>query len=138
MSAPSADINTGMTMTRDRLENIKKGKRNRRRGHDFERECVRYFKEKGWSVHRRDQSRGGEYNPDIKFASGQFPMNDHHHECKRVSRFSAFKWWDQALSDAGGREPVILIRADDKEAMVLISRKRYEELCRIVNLHEVF
>jgi hypothetical protein len=123
----------------------KQGKNNRLRGVNFERENVRYFRDKGWELQRRDQSRGGEYNPDILFFEKpeNYPMNYHHHEChhhecKRVSKWAPYKWWDKALSDAKGREPVILIRADNRETLCLISRKRYEEMCRLLNIHEVF
>ena len=118
-----------------RVDNIKQGRRNRRRGHDFERWVVRFFKERGWKASRRDQSRGGEYNPDVKFY--EYPLEDFHFELKRLKRQALLKYWEQAVSDARGREPVVVWKADEYEPMVTFSLTKFEEMCRLLYVHEV-
>jgi hypothetical protein len=118
-----------------RIDNIRQGRTNRRRGHDFERWVVRFFKDRGWKASRRDQSRGGEYNPDVKFY--EYPLEDFHFELKRLKRQSLLKYWDQASSDAKGREPAVVWKADGYPPMITYALTKFADDARLLYVHEV-
>jgi len=95
----------------------------RLRGATFEREIVNALRESlGVDCKRNlDQWRDG--GDDIKLPPYSI-------ECKRRKSIAVYEWWEQAVKSAGEKlRPVLMIRADRKETLVVMS---LEEFCRLV------
>lgn len=97
------------------------GKSSRRKGHDFERELVRWFKRNGIEAKRGYQSRGG----GAEQADVILPDWFWHVEAKRVARSSIYSYIEQAIRDIETSHeepgiPVVLMKADRKPVLAIM------------------
>lgn len=97
------------------------GKSSRRKGHDFERELVRWFKSHGIEAERGYQSRGGG-GEQADVILPDWP--GWHIEAKRPAKSAVYKHIEQAQRDcdADGRgfAPVVLLKADRKPVLAIV------------------
>lgn len=96
----------------------------RARGAGFEREIVNALRDSlGVDCKRNlDQVRDG--GDDIKLAPYSI-------ECKRRARIAIYDWWEQAVKSAGkDLRPVLMVRADRKQTLVVISLDEFLRLAR--------
>ena len=89
------------------------GKRNRTRGHSFERDVVNALKDAGIDAARNlDQTRDGGGDIDI----GAYMI-----ECKRRASIAVYDWLDQCTRAARpGQIPVVVARGDRRETVVIL------------------
>ena len=109
-----------------------RGRRSRRKGHDFEREMVRKFKESlpnCFAVQRMLQVRGGGGLPDVEIRLNGDPLL--HCECKHGKQPNIRKALEQATHDAHkGAIPAAVTRADRDETLVTMSADDFTRLLK--------
>ena len=101
----------------------------RRKGAGHEREIVNILKEAGFSTKRNlDQVRDG---------GGDIRLNDWLLECKRRRSIAVYEWWDQCNDacveldpDMKNPKPALVIRADNRENLVVLSLINFLELIK--------
>jgi len=99
----------------------------RQKGNSYEREVIAAIaKHCGVACKRNlDQARDG--GGDIPF--GRFLI-----ECKRRAKISIYEWWDQCVTAcAGQKTPVLAIRGDKRETLVVL---RLEDFLALVPKEE--
>ena len=88
-------------------------KMQRNKGFSFERDIVNLLKEHGYEASRnltQTRDSGG----DINLPRWLF-------ECKRYAKIAVYTWLDQAIKSAkGNQRPVVVAKADRKEAIVIM------------------
>lgn len=94
------------------------GGSSRQKGHGFERELVTWFKSHGIEARRGYQSRGG----GAEQADVILPGLPYHVEAKRPAKCAVYAYMEQAERDSkdSGLTPVVLLRANGKQALVLM------------------
>ena len=95
----------------------KRGKRSRRKGHDFERLIVRMLHDEGIEAERGLQSKGGRGRADVTIHRDGAPV--YHVECKSGARPNVLQAWRQAREDAAfGADPLAVTHWDRGETLV--------------------
>jgi len=96
-------------------------KSQRDKGHGFERDIVNLLKEHGYEASRnltQTRDSGG----DINLPRWLF-------ECKRYAKIAVYTWLDQAINSAKGKQtPVVVAKADRKEAIVIMRLTDFMEM----------
>lgn len=96
------------------------GRSSRRKGHDFERDLVRWFKSRGIDAERGYQSRGGGAEQADVILDG-LPW---HIEAKRPAKSAVYKYMEQAEHDRClnnlGFTPVVFLKADRKPVLAIM------------------
>lgn len=92
----------------------------RRKGASHEREIVNILKASGHTAARNlDQVRDG---------GGDIPFGEWLIECKRRKSIAVYEWWDQVMAACKARKPLLVIRADKRENLVVMSLPDFLEL----------
>ena len=96
-------------------------KSQRDKGHQFERDVVNILKMHGYEASRnltQTRDSGG----DISLPRWLF-------ECKRYAKIAVYTWLDQAIKSAKGNQtPVVVAKADRKEAIVIMRLLDFMEI----------
>ena len=104
-------------------------KSQRDKGHGFERDIVNLLKEHGYEASRnltQTRDSGG----DINLPRWLF-------ECKRYAKIAVYTWLDQAIKSAKGNQtPVVVAKADRKEAIVIMRLTDFMEIMNHVEKGE--
>lgn len=92
----------------------------RRKGGNHEREVVNLLKASGHACARNlDQTRDG---------GGDIPFGDWLIECKRRASIAIYPWWDQVVAACGKKKPLLVIRADKRENLVVMRLEDFLQL----------
>lgn len=92
----------------------------RRKGAAHEREIVNILKASGHACARNlDQVRDG---------GGDIPFGDWLIECKRRASIGIYQWFGQCVAACGKRKPLLVIRADKRENLVVMRLTDFLEL----------
>ena len=104
-------------------------KSQRDKGHQFERDVVNVLKMHGYEASRnltQTRDSGG----DINLPRWLF-------ECKRYAKIAVYTWLDQAIKSANGKQtPVVVAKADRREAIVIMRLTDFMELMNHVEKGE--
>lgn len=112
------------------------GKMQRNKGHQFERDIVNLLKEKGYPAARnltQTRDSGGDINLPRWLI-----------ECKRYAKIGrVYEWLEQAITSASGsQKPIVVARADNEEAIVIMRLTDFMEVMNVVesqaNPHTVY
>lgn len=96
----------------------------RLRGATFEREIVTELRDRLGVQCKRNLDQWRDGGDDIK-------LEPYAIECKRRKTIAVYDWWEQAVKSAGNRlRPILMIRADRKETLVVISLDEFCKLAR--------
>ncbi len=99
----------------------------RRKGHNFERDIVRLYSPGFGRVHRGDQSRSGSDAADVEIEG----LPGLWVECKIREKIALYQWWKQAVEAAtDGRLPVLHIRQNQDQGLVVVSEDLYFRMLR--------
>ena len=107
------------------------GKAQRTKGHQFERDIVNLLKEKGYPAARnltQTRDSGGDINLPRWLI-----------ECKRYAKIGrVYEWLEQAITAASGsQKPVVVARADNEEAIVIMRFTDFMEVMHVVESQTV-
>ena len=111
-------------------------KMQRTKGHQFERDIVNLLKEKGYPAARnltQTRDSGGDINLPRWLI-----------ECKRYAKIGrVYEWLEQAITSASGsQKPIVVARADNEEAIVIMRLTDFMEVMNVVesqaNPHTVY
>lgn len=105
------------------------GKASRTKGHSFEREMARVFRDLYPDARRGLQYREGTDAPDVE-------GTPFHVECKRGKRCNIRAAYRQARDATDGRPVVVVTKEDRQETMVTVNLQLFMELlsgCRNVD-----
>ena len=112
------------------------GKMQRTKGATFEREIVNLLKSKGYNASRNlEQVRSG---------GGDIDLPRWLIECKRYAKIGrVYEWLEQAITSASGsQKPIVVARADNEEAIVIMRLTDFMEVMNVVesqaNPHTVY
>ena len=99
----------------------------RRKGHDYERDTAAWYRSRGIEAKRGFQSRAGDDDPDVVLGP---PRNAWMWiECKRYASLGLVgRAWEQAKAVCGDRDPVLHVKADRGDDLVVISRETWGRL----------
>jgi hypothetical protein len=96
----------------------------RLRGATFEREIVNALRDALGVECKRNLDQWRDGGDDIKLAPYSI-------ECKRRAKIALYEWWEQATKSAGDRlRPVLMIRADRKQTLVVMDFEEFVRLAR--------
>jgi len=103
------------------------GKSQRDKGKNYELEVAELLRTFGWSMAKRSghrQAQIGDGSPDVDGLSGYFI------ECKRYASIGrVYKWLQQAIDTCqDGRVPVVFMRGDREESLVVIRATDFLEI----------
>jgi hypothetical protein len=99
--------------------------RERRKGAGFENEICSLLRERlGTESIRRNlaQSRGGRLE-GCDITVGSYSL-----ECKRRATLGVYQWLDQARRDCGKQTPVVVARADGRQAIAILDFEAFVTL----------
>lgn len=92
----------------------------RRKGASYEREIVNLIKAAGHACARNlDQVRDG---------GGDIPFGEWLIECKRRASIGLYQWWDQVCAACRDKKPLLIIRANKRENLVVMRLPDFLEL----------
>jgi len=104
-------------------------KSQRDKGHGFERDIVNLLKEHGYEA-ARNLTQTRDSGGDINLPRWLF-------ECKRYAKIAVYTWLDQAINSAKGKQtPVVVAKADRREAIVIMRLLDFMELMEHVEKGE--
>jgi len=92
-------------------KNVKRGKRNRQRGAELQRQAVNTAKQFGLEAYNRD--RGG-----AQHEQGDIEVEDHYYGCKRRKRLPQYIYPEK--EEAG-----VVVRADRSQPLMVLPLERY-------------
>jgi hypothetical protein len=73
----------------------------------------------------RSMGAGGEDVMLSKYARELIPFS---FECKSLSKIAVYKYYEQAKENAGGREPVVVIKQNRHPPLVVIDLEKFVEI----------
>lgn len=88
----------------------------RQKGKRGELEWAHFLTDKGYPARRGVQFSGSPDSPDV--VCGQ--LSGFHFEVKRREAGNPFPWLKQAISECGGKTPVVAHRRNDEEWMIIM------------------
>lgn len=88
----------------------------RNKGKVGELELAAFLRERGHEARRGQQFKGGAGSPDVVCDT----LPGVHLECKRVEAGNLYNWLEQAISDAGGKIPVVAHRRNRKDWVAIL------------------
>jgi Holliday junction resolvase len=101
----------------------------RNKGFSFERDIVNLLKEHGYEA-ARNLTQTRDSGGDINLPRWLF-------ECKRYAKIAVYTWLDQAINSAKGKQtPVVVAKADRKEAIVIMRLTDFMEMMNHVEKGE--
>lgn len=54
-------------------------------------------------------------------------------ECKNYARIAIYQWWDQAVANQGELVPLLVVKANRRDPLVIMSWDTFESLLKNVN-----
>lgn len=75
----------------------------------------------------------GESGEDIKLSPAARKIFPYSIECKRLAKIAVYALYDQAVSNAGKYEPLLLMRADRKKALAVVDAEHFFNLVKANN-----
>jgi Holliday junction resolvase len=102
----------------------------RQKGASYEREVAKKWTEETGMAAERGARNGVEGGDDVMVEGDAI-----HLECKRRKRLAVSEFVHQAVRDAGDRVPVVVMRADREDDIVLVRLKDLSRLARELNNH---
>ena len=97
----------------------------RNKGATFEREVIKAFKDYLGVDCKRNLEQWRSGGDDIELPPYSI-------ECKRRSKIAIYDWWDQACksADAKKMQPILIVRADREETLVVMDLREFIRLIR--------
>lgn len=93
----------------------------KKKGARIEREWAKWLRDQGISARRGRQYSGDPTAPDVITS-----LTGIHFEVKGPKRFSPWKYMEQCEGDAGNAVPVVSVKANNKEWLVILKAKDIE------------
>lgn len=57
-------------------------------------------------------------------------------ECKRYAKIAIYTWYEQAVTNAGKSQPLLIVRADRKKALAVVDAEFFFEMSKIYAEHK--
>jgi len=98
----------------------------RNKGATFEREIIKAFRGLPWSL----SASGTWSNGDLVVMT--LSCRPTGIECKRRKKIAIYEWWEQACksADAKKMQPIVIVRADHEETLVVMDLREFMRLIR--------
>ena len=102
----------------------------RTKGHDFERWVAKWFRGlfPKAKVTRGQQAHSAEEVPDVLVSSRPWLWI----ECKRPARAAIYAYWEQAVEACGSKIPIVVLRANHKPPLVLLSLPHWGWILKVL------
>jgi hypothetical protein len=75
----------------------------------------------------------GQSGEDIQLSPAARKLFNFAVECKRYAKIAIYTWYEQAASNAGKSEPLLIVRADRKKALAVVDADYFLELIKKAN-----
>jgi len=106
------------------------GLKSRNKGKQGEREAAELLRSMGINARRSQQFSGQGETADLIT-----DLEGLHVEVKRYARIGATKYMHQAKEDAGNGLPIVIMREDRGEWLIMLEATKLTELARLVSEH---
>ena len=106
------------------------GLRSRNKGKQGEREAAELLRSMGIDARRSQQFSGQGETADLITE-----LDGLHIEVKRYAKISATKFMQQAKEDAGNGLPIVIMREDRGEWLIMLEATRLQDFARLVSEH---
>lgn len=104
----------------------------KQKGKRGELELVHYLKDRGYTARRGQQFCGTPDSPDIITN-----IDNIHWECKRVEHLNINKAYNQAVSDAGDKMPVVASKKNNAKWLVTMSLDDFLQYVQLASFNKV-